>query len=169
MFGVEPEHRTHGRSLVPLLDGTTDTVRDHLLAGYWSRHVYVVDEERTYGRSAVGDAFPIEMWSNRWSSMPIWHAAPDYRFPRPDDRATLTNMPGTTAPVIRQPFAPGDLLPFWAYGAAVDDHHLYDTDDADERDNRVGSAAEDDAIELLRSALVEIDAPAHQLERLGIA
>lgn len=168
-FDVEPGHRTHGRSLVPLLDGSSDRVREHLLAGYWSRHVYVLDEERTYGRSAAGDAFPVEMWSNRWSSMPIWHAAPDYRFPRPDERATLTNMPGTTAPVIRQPFGPGDLLPYWAYGAPVDDHHLYDAGDPDESDNMVGSAVEAAAIELLRSALEEIEAPAHQFERLGLA
>jgi hypothetical protein len=168
VFGVEPEHRTHGRSLAPLLDGSADTVRDHLLGGYWSRHVYVIDDERTYGRSAVGDAYPLEMWSNRWSSMPIAHAVSDYRFPPPDERATLTTMPGSTVPVIRQPFAPGDLLPFWAYGATVDDHHLYDAGDADEVDNQVGSAVEHDAIGLLRHALESVEAPAHQFERLGL-
>ena len=77
-------------------------------------------------------------------------------------------MPGSTAPVIRQPFAPGDLLPFWAYGTPIDDHHLYDADDADEADNQAGSAAADDAIELLRHALETIEAPIHQYERLGI-
>ena len=71
IFGVEPEHTTHGTSLVPLLDGSATSVRDHVLAGYWSRHVYLVDDEGTYGRSPVGDGFPLEMWSNRWSSMPI--------------------------------------------------------------------------------------------------
>ena len=34
----------------------------------------MIDGEHTYGRSAVGDGFPLEMWSNRWSSMPIAHA-----------------------------------------------------------------------------------------------
>ncbi len=169
VFGIEAEHRTHGRSLVPLLAGSSSTVREHVLTGYWSRHVYVIDEHRTYGRSAVGDAHPIEMWSNRWSSMPIWHAAPEYRFPPPDQRATLTTMPGSTTPVIRQPFAPGDLLPFWAYGAPVDDHHLYDVDDVGETENRTGSGAERDALELLRHALDEVEAPAHQYDRLGLA
>ena len=101
--------------------------------------------------------------------MPIWHAAPQYRFPRPDDRATLGRMPGTTAPVIRQPFGPGDLLPFWAYGTPIDDHHLYDADDLDETENRAGSTAEADAVERLRAALVDVEAPPHQLERLGLS
>ena len=169
VFGVMPEHRTHGRSLVPLLDGTSGAIRDHVLMGYWSRHVYVVGDEWTYGRSAVGDGFPLTMWSNRWSSMPVWHAAPEYRFPRPDGRATLVPAPGTTVPVIRQPFAPGDLLPFWAYGMPVDDHHLYATADDAQQDNAVGSAAERDALDLLRAALDEVEAPAEQYVRLGLA
>jgi arylsulfatase A-like enzyme len=168
IFDLHPEHVTHGRSLLPLLDGSATEVRDHLLAGYWSRHVYVIDDERTYGRSPVGDGFPLEMWSNRWSSMPIWHAAPQYRFPRPDQRATLAAMPGTTAPVIRQPFAPGDLLPFWAYGMPIDDHHLYDIADVDEVENHAGSAAEAEALALLRHAMEAVEAPAHQLTRYGI-
>ncbi len=83
-------------------------------------------------------------------------------------RATLGSMPGSTAPVIRQPFAPGDLLPFWAYGTPIDDHHLYDADDVDEGENLVGSSAESEAIDLLRHALESVEAPAHQLERLGL-
>jgi arylsulfatase A-like enzyme len=169
VFGVEADHRTHGRSLIPLLDGRGNSVRDHLLAGYWSRHVYVVTDETVYGRSAVGDGFPLEMWSNRWSSMPTWHAAPTYRFPRPDGRATLTTMPGTTTPVIRQPFGPGDRIPFWAHGMPVDDHHLYPADDPEQVDNQAGSAGERDAIELLRSALDAVEAPRHQYVRLGLA
>jgi arylsulfatase A-like enzyme len=168
-FGAVPEHRTHGRSLVPLLDGTADRVRDHLLAGYWGHWVYVLDDQRTYGRSAVDDGFPIEMWSNRWSSMPIHHVVHGYRFPRPDQRATLTTMPGSDVPVIRQPWEPGDMLPFWGMGAAVDDHHLYDWDDADETDNQIGSSAEAEATDLLRHALDTVEAPAHQYARLGLS
>jgi arylsulfatase A-like enzyme len=169
VFDVVPEHRTHGRSLVPLLEGATTSVRDHLLAGYWGRHVYVVDEHRAYGRSAVGDGFPLTMWSNRWSSMPIWHASTQYRFPRPDGRAALATMPGSTVPVLRQPFAPGDLLPFWAFGMPVDDHHLYDAADADETENLVGTPAEREAVDLLRHALDVVEAPPEQYERLALA
>jgi hypothetical protein len=128
----------------------------------------VIDEQRTYGRSPVGDGFPLEMWSNRRSSMPIWHTRPTYRFPQPDRRATLGTMPGSTAPVIRQPFSPGDLLPFCSYGTPLDDHHLSDSDDLAEIDNQVGSAAESEAIELLRHALESVESPAHQFQRLRL-
>ncbi len=78
-------------------------------------------------------------------------------------------MPGSDVPVIRQPFAPGDLLPFWAFGTPVDDHHLYLADDAGESENLAGTAAEAEAIELLRHALGAVEAPTEQYERLGIA
>ncbi len=43
VFGVSPAHRTHGRSLVPLVTGAADSVRDYALLGYWGRQVHVVD------------------------------------------------------------------------------------------------------------------------------
>ena len=104
------------------------------------------------------------------TTRPVWVPVKGFRaLPPPDERATLDYLPGSAIPVIRQPFAPGDLLPFWAYGMPVDDHHLYDADDVDETDNQAGSASEDDALELLRSALADVDAPDHQLQRLGLA
>ena len=65
----------------------------------------------TPGRPA-GDGFPLSMWSNRWSTMPV-HGLTFPLLPLPDDRAELDRMPGSTIPVIRQPFEAGDLLPFW--------------------------------------------------------
>jgi hypothetical protein len=168
VFGVTPEHRTHGHSLVDLIEGRVGSVRDHLLAGYWSRHVYVVDADRTYGRSAVGDPFPLAMWSNRWSSMPIEHAVPGYRFPRPDRRAELRSMPGSEVPVLRQPFVEGDLLPFWSHAMPVDDHHLHLVDDPDFVEERAGSDLEAEAVDLLRHALEQVDAPEEQFARLGL-
>ena len=60
----------------------------------------------------AGENFPLSMWSNRWSTMPAGHA--HLRLPRPDERAWLDRMPGTKVPVIRQPFEPGDMIPYWA-------------------------------------------------------
>ncbi len=79
-------------------------------------------------------------------------------------------MPGSDVPVIRQPFEPGDMLPFWAGGAnAVGQHHVYDiVDDPDERENRVGEASESEMVDLLRTALAEVEAPSDQLARLGL-
>ena len=89
--------------------------------------------------------------------------------PGPDDRAWLDRMPGSEIPVIRQPFAAGDRLPFWVGTAAVDRHELYDLRiDPDEQENLVGTRAETEMIELLRVALAELDAPDEHLARLGI-
>lgn len=180
VFGVEPRQHTHGRSLRPLLTGETMTVRDRLLAGFWGREVHLIDDTARsasgsgegpvkYVRAPVGRNEPLSMWSNRWSTMPVMQA-PDLRLPDPDERATLDHMPGSTIPVIRQPFVEGDLLPFWAYGAKPGEHHLFDLDtDPTEEDDRVGSAMEAAMVERLRDALVEVDAPRDQLIRLGLA
>ena len=92
-------------------------------------------------------------------------------------------MPGSTIPVIRQPFREGDLLPFWAMGKDFE-HLLFDRHedtaeqsnrvdgkterDAAEHPNRVDGKAERDSAELLRVALNSIDAPQDQLVRLGL-
>ncbi|MFM7534901.1 MAG: sulfatase [Acidimicrobiales bacterium] len=169
VFGVTSAHRTHGRSLVGLLDGTATSVRDHVLTGVWGREVHVVTPRFRYGRGPAGaDNAPLSMWSNRWSSMPV-HATFDVPFPRPDERATLGRMPGSTVPVLRQPFRPGDLLPFWAL-TRFRGHVLYDrVEDPSERDDRHGSALESEAAEVLRTALVALEAPEDQLVRLGLS
>ncbi|MEL7208815.1 MAG: hypothetical protein AAGK32_11400 [Actinomycetota bacterium] len=79
-------------------------------------------------------------------------------------------MPGSDIPVLRQPFVPGDLLPFWAGSPRlVGQHHLYDLElDPDEQENRVGEAMEDELRELLRTALDDVDSPEDQYTRLGL-
>jgi hypothetical protein len=81
-------------------------------------------------------------------------------------------MPGSDIPVIRQPFARGDRLPFWVGSGAVDTHFLFDlAEDPVEDRNLVGGggALEADMLELLRVALQDVEAPDEQLERLGVA
>lgn len=169
-FGVEPGGTAHGRSLVPLLTGEATAVREWAVGGVWGCWVQVTDGHRKYARAPVGDGFPLSMWSNRWSTMPVPGLEDLLRLPPPDMRATLEEMPGTGVPVIRQPFAPGDPLPYWAASPRiVDDHHLYDLDvDPDEQENRAGEPAEAGMAELVRTALLELGAPGDQLERLGL-
>jgi hypothetical protein len=91
------------------------------------------------------------------------------RLPRPDRRAALAFMPGSEVPVIRQPFAAGDFLPFWAYGVEPDRHLLHDLDaDPWQTENRAGDPSEKEAVDLLRAALEDVEAPAEQYERLGL-
>ena len=168
VFGVSCPQVTHGRSLAPLVTGQSQRVRDRVLAGVWGREVHVINGDGKYARAPEGDNAPLSMWSNRWSTMPVLSRA-ELRMPPPDDRAFLDRMPGSTVPVIRQPFQPGDLLPYWAWGR-FSGNHLYDLreDPAEDR-NLAGTAGEKEAADELREALVEIGAPDDQLARLGLA
>jgi arylsulfatase A-like enzyme len=173
VFGVEAAHRTHGRSLGPLLTGAVDSVREWAIGGVYGNWIQVTDGRRKYARAPVDANMPLSMWSNRWSTMPIHGGLAQFRtFPNPDRRAVLDYVPGSDVPVIRQPFAAGDPLPFWAGGARnVGRHHLYDVSvDPDEHENRHGEpTVESEMIELLRTALDEVEAPDEHLVRLGIA
>ena len=167
LFGVTPRQRTHGRSLVPLLRGEVTRIREFALAGYWGREVHLLDGRRKYARAPSGKNAPHALLSNRWSTMPV-HRMPQLRLPLPDERAVLGRMPGSKVPVIRQRFEAGDPLPFWAYGR-FRGNQLFDlAEDPDEERNLAGGAAEKDAAEALRAALLELEAPPEQMERLGL-
>ena len=174
VFSVSPEHRTHGKSLVPIVMGQASSVRDHCLSGYWGREIQLVTQTHTYTRGSVGEGFPLSMWSNRWSTMPL-HLAPQLRLPRPDQRAFLDTMPGTTVPVIRQPFEMGDALPFWAYGGLKNENLLYDRQNDPQQLRNMASAhgdvispLETELLEHMKQALVEINAPQDLMQRLGL-
>lgn len=168
VFDVTPTHRTHGVSLAPLIRGEAAAVREHALAGVWGREVHLIDGETKYARAPEGENEPLSMWSNRWSTMPVARR-PRLRLPLPDDRAVLDRMPGSAVPVIRQPFRAGDLLPYWAYGP-FSGNHLYDLrNDPAEAENRAGERGEREVADRLRQALIEVEAPSDQMERLGLA
>ncbi|MCB1647613.1 MAG: sulfatase [Pseudomonadales bacterium] len=169
LFGAQPAHRTHGKSLLPLVRGEQTQVREYAIGGIYGNWVQIQDGRHKYARAPVTDNFPLSMWSNRWSTMPV-AVMPNLRLPNPDHRAWLDYMPGSDIPVIRQPFQQGDLLPYWCIQARVDEHQLYDIGtDPSEQHNLVGQPAEQNMIEMLRVALKEVEAPAEQFERLGIA
>jgi arylsulfatase A-like enzyme len=168
LFGVTPSHRTHGRSLGPLVRGEAEATRDHALVGVWGREVHLVTPSQKYVRAPAGANAPLSMWSNRWSTMPVADL-PDLRLPLPDRRAVLDHPPGSDVPVIRQPFADGDLLPYWAWGG-FSGNALYDLgEDPGEEHDLTGTPAEKDAADHLREALREIEAPDDQFVRLGLA
>lgn len=168
LFGLTIQQRTHGRSLLPLIRGETSKVRDWALAGVWGREVHLFDGERKYARAPRGDNAPISLWSNRWSTMPVSGRA-ELELAPPDDRAVLDRMPGSRIPVIRQPYRPGDLLPFWARGP-FSGNHVYDLcNDPAENENRAGERLEGELADLLREALRTVDAPDDQFARLGLA
>ncbi|MCZ6888529.1 MAG: sulfatase [Gammaproteobacteria bacterium] len=167
-FAVQPGHRTHGESLLPLIQKRQSSIREWALGGVFGNWVQVYDGTRKYARAPAESPFPLSLWSNRWSTMPIQrrHQA---IFPKPDRRARIDFMPGSDVPVLRQPFEPGDTLPYWCAAPRVGEHHLYDISiDPDEDENRLGGNDEAQMIELLREGLNAVGAPDEQFERLGI-
>ncbi|HEX5614239.1 MAG TPA: sulfatase-like hydrolase/transferase [Acidimicrobiia bacterium] len=170
LFGVAVPTPTHGASLRPLLTGDASAVREWAIGGVFGNWVQVTDGRRKYARGAVGKNFPLSMWSNRWSTMPVHGLEDAMTLPKPDRRAQLDFMPGSDIPVIRQPFAPGDRVPFWVGRGCVDAHHLFDLDvDPDESEDLVGTRLEREMLDLLHTALRDVDAPDDQFARLGLA
>ena len=165
LFGIESRHRTHGQSLLPVIRGECAEVRDHVLAGIWGREVHLIDGARKYVRAPAGANAPLSIWSNRWSTMPLRN--PHLRLPNPDKRARLDTMPGSEVPVIRQPFAAEDRLPYWA-AARFTGNHLWNLrEDPDEERDLAGTASEKQLAEQLYEALRAVEAPDDQFERLG--
>jgi arylsulfatase A-like enzyme len=167
IFDAPISHVAHGSSLTPVITGDATRVRDWLLTGVWGREVQLVTDNWRYTRGPTGDNMPHSMWSNRWSTMPI-ASMPDYKMPMPDARATLDFMPGSTIPVIRQPFREGDMLPFWAYAKQYETLLFDRKEDPEESTNRISDAIASDAEELLRTALLEVHAPSEHFERLSL-
>jgi hypothetical protein len=167
IFDAPIKHTAHGSSLVPLLNGTSPQVREWLLTGVWGREVQLVTNKWRYTRGPQGINMPQTMWSNRWSTMPIG-SMPDFKMPMPDSRAVLDYMPGSTIPVIRQPFREGDMLPFWGYAKQYETMMFHRGEDPDETVNRIDDSIAKDAEELLRVALHQVNAPSEQFERLAL-
>jgi arylsulfatase A-like enzyme len=170
LFGVTENvrQRTHGRSLLPLLSGEAKEVRDWLLTGVWGREVCLVDKTRKYCCAPAGANAPLDMVSNRWSTMPTLVRTREESLPFPDQRARLGRAPGSTIPVIHQQWDASDALPFWA-GRRFSGNHLYDlANDPDETANLAGTPLERDYRDQLRAVLEELEAPEGQFKRLGL-
>ena len=168
LFGLDIQYVTHGKSLLPLIYEQQTSVREYAIGGIFGQWVQIQDGTNKYARAPVGTGFPLSMWSNRWSTMPI-PSMPGLRLPNPDRQAYLDFMPGSDIPVIGQPFQEGDLLPFWSMDPRIDDHHLYCIqDDPFEENNMLGSGLEKQMADLLHHALTEVEAPGEQFARLGL-
>jgi hypothetical protein len=165
-----PSHayRLHGHSIAPLLDGSTMAIRDYALMGIWGCEVQLTDGRRKYVRAPNGENRPLSMWSNRWSSITPYNSEVA-RLPNPDRRAVLDYMPATDCPVIRQPYDVNDRTSMFAAARQNRDTLLFDiVDDPDEQENRAGEPLEREMADMLRTALLEVDAPEDQLKRLAL-
>ena len=168
VFGVAVRQRTHGVSLLPVLRGQAAEVRDHVLTGVWGREVCLVTPQYKYVRAPLAANAPLSMLSNRWSTMPTIVMEREQALPLPDGRAFLDRMPGSGVPVIHQPYADGDPVPFWAR-ARFHGNHVYDLEaDPAEEENLAGTAVEQALAAKLRAVLAQMAVPHSQFERLGL-
>ena len=118
-------YRLHGRSIAPLLDGSTTAIRDYAVMGIWGCEVQITDGHHKYVHAPVAENRPLSMWSNRWSSITPYNSEVA-RLPNPDRHAFLDYMPATDCPVIRQPYDIGDRTSMFAVARQNSETLVYD-------------------------------------------
>ena len=167
MFECAPPRPVHGRSLMPLLDGRAEKVRDWNLYGWFGARVQYTDGRHTYARAAATPSNePLNVYTNRWSTAPWW------QIPMPDSRVEMGPFVPAAGemPVGRMPVSPEFMrrlscAPEQVTGA----NHLFDVvaDEAQEQ-NLAGTPLEQEIAGRLAAALREIGAPPEQMVRLGL-
>ena len=167
VFGVDVRQRTHGRSLVPLLEGTASSIRDWALTGVWGREVHLVDGERRYARAPRATTPRSRCGRTAGRRCRCGCSSRRSPCPCPTGAPCSTACPARRIPVIRQPWDAGDPLPFWAWSGFGGNHLWNRTEDPDEVHDRlagddggtVAPRAEDEAADELRTALLEPRGP----------
>ena len=155
-FGRGEERGPHSRSLLPLLSGRVDAVREWAVYGYWGSSVNVTDGRYTYLHPCDDDV-DSACHSTRTINPHSWFTPPK---PRPDAESG-TFLPYTDSPV-------------WRYEAPSysrhDDPLLYDTARDPEQGTNVADSSDETGRmrDLLRRALTDLDAPDRQYERLRL-
>jgi len=167
-FGVKSPRPIDGMSLLPVLRGEKEQVREGALFGWWGRRVNWTDGKRLYMRApATPDNQPLCFYTNRWSTAPWWE------IPVPDERTEFGRfVSGVDMPVGRQPVSPEEMQRL--HNIQIDDLRegslLFDiAADPEEQDDLAGSPLEEEIAGRLKAQLEEQRAPAEQFERLGLA
>ena len=162
----------HGKNLLPLISGDTDTVRDTVIYGMYGRHVNICDGRYTYFRAAAN---PDNQPLNLYTAMPstINHYWDEDHL---SDLSAITAGPflkWTNYPVYR---IPGNITilsdfshRFTVRDEIVSSNMLFDL----ETDPLQEHLLDDEAIETMMceklvKAMVEHDSPDEQFVRLGL-
>ncbi|WP_101295814.1 sulfatase-like hydrolase/transferase [Halegenticoccus soli] len=157
VFGIVEESGPHSRSLLPLLDGEVDAVRDWALYGYWGSSVNVTDSKYTYLHPCNAEIGSF-CHSTRMINPHSWFTPPK---PRPD--------------AASGEFLPYAEVPVWRYAAPSYARHseplLFDVEEDPWQEKRLTSDPDesDRMCDLLVAALDELETPSHQYDRLNLA
>ena len=168
-LGCDPTDSVHGRSLLPIMRGEDDRVRNWSLYGVWGRMVNITDGEWTYMRAAaLPTSEPLNMYSTGMMSM-YWPVGAEL----PVDAEAGRFLPYADVPCWRIPHVPERATASMALGIKVQDESskLFSLeDDPDQLNDRCDEEAErsERMILLLRQALQELEAPDEQFDRLGL-
>lgn len=164
LLDVPLEHEIHGRSLVPVMSGTRDSVRDWTIYGYYGKFVNITDGTYTYFRAPKAEDGELCLYSLRWEFGQGY---------TPHILEQLSKglielgpfMPNVPYPVGRIPISDDR---FTKIGWENYDH-LYEIDaDPEQAANIIGSEAAKPYPDLLRSALESVGSPPEQARRLGL-
>jgi arylsulfatase A-like enzyme len=151
-----PDH-VHSRSLLPLLAGNRQTHRDWVLYGYWGSSVNITNGRWSYHRPC-DEAVDAKCYSTHMMTADSALTPP---------KAYLSAQSGQ--------FLPYTESPVWRYSAPAHSRHdeplLFDVrSDPQQEQNlaRENTAQEQYMRQLLTDALVDIEAPKYQFDRLGL-
>jgi len=165
-FGLQPPAPVQGRSLLPLLRGEAQAVRDHVLYGWFGQWVGWTDGRLTYLRAPRGSNTPLAVYSQRWSTAPWW------RLPKPESVRMQWGafIPGVPYAVGRMELSPSEMAPLSCDpGAVCGDDFLFDLEtDPDQRNNLASTPLAETCADKLRAALKADGAPPEQFARLGL-
>jgi arylsulfatase A-like enzyme len=156
-LGISVPSRTHSRSLMPVIHGDAESVREWALYGYWGSSVNLTDGQYTYLHPCRSDV-PSVCFSTRQMNAHDWFV--------PES--------------VKQSPESGQWLPYtdasvWRYEAPSIQRNekplLFNSrDDPEQATNLAGSdaALEREMRTKLVGALEELNAPNQQYERLGL-
>jgi arylsulfatase A-like enzyme len=174
-FGIDAAScpdKLHGKSLIPLLDGKVDKLRDTAIYGVFGKQVNITDGRYTYFRSAVReDNSPISLYTALPTTMNhYWDREHIHDISKIEAGRFLK---WTQYPVFK---IAGSNVMLFTVSHRFDvryeiqaNNMLFDIQkDYTQQNNICGGAEEERMCGLLRKALFEHDSPDEQFIRLGL-
>jgi len=167
-------NKIHGRSLLPVLRGEKEKVRDAVLYGYFGKQMNVTDGHFTYFRSPDKENRPLNLYTDMPTDIRVYFDAT--RITDPTRITAGRFLPWTNYPVFKIPADvvvgndDGTLRYVWLYDWEMQDQ-LYDLDhDYAQKENLIRTE-ENEVLrmkDLMISCMKELDSPAEQFERLKL-
>lgn len=157
-----------GRSILPLLRGEKDQIRDHALYGWFGAYVHLTDGRHTYLHAPTSaDNGPLYIYRTTWNTAPWWSIPP------PDERLELGRFhPRDNRLLGRMLLTEDEKRKLSVHPAAITEPtQLFDADmDPEQKKDLSADPVLRQKFEaLLVRALRETGCPPEQFQRLGLA